>query len=100
MKNIFLIVLMAALFTVGLTSMVNVEPYPFCQEDCEFLVDDLGLFPTKGACMSACHTCTEPSNGPTQIAVCLCKTSEAFYGNPNFGEKNFGQCVKAVKEGL
>lgn len=98
MKKYLLSVVMAALFVIGLTSMVGMtsaqEPYPNCQEDCEFLVG-IGIFSTQGACMSTCHACTPPGGGATD-AVCFCKFLEADGTLERVGI-NFGQCVKIVK---
>lgn len=96
MKKFVLSAFMGALLLVGLTSMINTsqEPYPYCQEDCEFLVG-IGLFSSHGACMSACHTCTNSGKGANS-AVCLCKIVDAEVGLENLGV-NFGQCVNIVK---
>ncbi len=100
MKKFILTAAMGALFFVGLTSMISLnsaqEPYPGCQDDCAFLVG-IGLFPSQGACMSACHTCTNPGQGANR-AVCLCKLIDAEEGLENLG-LNFGQCVNLVKGG-
>ncbi len=97
MKRNLLLLAMSVLFAIGLTSMVQVEPYPFCQEDCAFLVEE-GIFPTQGACMSACHSCTSEADfNAATFAVCFCKTAGPFEGDPLLGQKNFGKCVNLVK---
>lgn len=98
MKKFLLIAAMGALFFIGLTAMTNsnAEPYPYCQEDCEFLVG-VGLFATHGACMSACHTCTNPGQGANS-AVCYCKLLKAG-GVLDDAGVNFGQCVNIIKGG-
>lgn len=96
MRKILLTSLMGALLFVGLATLVAkaADPYPDCQSDCAFLVS-IGFFKTKGACMSACHACTQPGGGATP-AVCLCKLIDAQEGLETYG-LNFGQCVKIVK---
>ena len=98
MKKFVLTAVMAVLFFVGLSSMITMnsaqDPYPGCQEDCEFLVG-IGLFSSHGACMSACHTCTNPGKGANR-AVCFCKLIDAEFGLENYG-LNFGQCVNIIK---
>ena len=96
MKKFLLTAAMGALFFIGLTSMVNMnsQPYPYCQEDCAYYVG-MGLFPTQGACMSACHTCTNNGQGANRV-VCFCKIIDAEIGLGNLGV-NFGQCVTIVK---
>ena len=66
MKKVFLSAFMGVLLAIGLTSMVSVnsEPYPFCQEDCTFLISIGFFFNSQGACLSACHTCTSISQSP------------------------------------
>ena len=95
MKKVFLSAFMGVLLAIGLTSMVSVnpEPYPFCQEDCAFLIS-IGFFNSQGACLSACHACTNGNPSPAVVANCECRLSAAQGG---FDEKNFGQCLQAVK---
>lgn len=98
MKKFLLTAAMGVLFFIGLSSMASsaADPYPNCQEDCAFLVE-FGVFPSHGACMSACHTCTEPG-GETTYAVCLCKFVRDVYGGFEAnGFKNMGECVTTVK---
>ena len=97
MKSKILVAAMTVLFFIGLTSMINMssEPYPYCKEDCDFLVG-AGLFQSNGACISACHVCTNHGKGATS-AVCICKIIDAETGLNNLG-LNFGQCVNILKE--
>jgi NO-binding membrane sensor protein with MHYT domain len=98
MKKIFITAIMSCLLFIGLSSMVNMTPpaenYD-CQSDCEFLVGS-GVFSTHGVCMSACRTCTGPSNSPTTFAVCVCKIAKDHGDLEELG-LNFGQCVNYVK---
>lgn len=100
MKKFLLTAAMGVMFFIGLTSMATMnsaDPYPDCQEDCAFLVG-IGAYPTHGACMSACHTCTSPANNVTpNYAVCICKIIQAEFGLQNAGFKNFGECVTTLK---
>ncbi len=96
MKKLMMTAVMGVLFLVGLTSMISTPPPPpfDCNSACTELVG-AGLFPTAGACQSACRTCTNPSNG--NYAVCICKNVGAFEDDPLLGEKNMGQCLQLVK---
>jgi hypothetical protein len=95
MKKFILTAAMGVLLFVGLTSMASAPPPPYdCASDCAFLTS-IGLFPTNGACMSACRTCTNNGQGANR-AVCECKLIDALYGLENLGV-NFGQCVNIVK---
>ena len=96
MKKFLLTAAMGVLFFVGLTSMVSMSAKQTqdCQGSCDYLVG-AGLFPSHGACISACHTCTEPGN-ETSYAVCLCKIFDAQGQLKDMGW-NFGQCVTIVK---
>ena len=95
MKKLFLSAFMGVLLAIGLTSMVSVnpEPYPFCQEDCAFLIG-IGFFNSQGACLSACHACTSVSQSPAVVANCECRLSKAA---GELDAKDFGKCVQAVK---
>ncbi|WP_345270849.1 hypothetical protein [Nibrella viscosa] len=102
MKKLLMPAVMGVLFLVGLTSMISTPPPPpyDCESDCSVFVG-WGLFPTEGACMSACRTCTNPASNNDKsatYAVCMCKIAGPFYNIENGGQKNFGQCVEMIKK--
>lgn len=97
MKKFILTAAMGALFFVGLTSMVSSQADAKannCQESCAYMIG-AGLFSSQGACMSACNTCSQPSNMASYPA-CLCKILEEQGQLEPLGW-NFGQCVTVVK---
>ena len=67
------VVAMAVLFFVGLTSMTQkaTPNYP-CKEVCAYFVS-IGLFSGQGACMSACNVCTNKGQGDVLTELCMRK---------------------------
>tara|TARA_R110000737_G_scaffold224336_2_gene239316 strand:+ start:755 stop:1123 length:369 start_codon:yes stop_codon:yes gene_type:complete len=115
MKKLFLSGLMAAFLVVGLTSMMAPTPPEnaiYCQSDCAVFVAE-GIFPTQGACLSACNTCLTPqggsfegpgtASGNIQVnhVVCECKILQNdIPGNPTWaqlGINNMGQCIALLR---
>ena len=105
MKKVILSSLMAMFMFVGLTSMMSADPSESnqsqCQLDCANLTSPNSgiVFMTQGQCMSACQSCTNPSNSNGNFAVCQCNLLDALYGLESF-DVNFGQCVKIIKAEL
>lgn len=99
MKKRLFLLSAAALFFVGLSSMVMMDPpdnAQECKEICAELIAD-GIFSGQGACQSACNTCLNPSESDANSAVCICHQIRDIVGLEEFGFKNFGECVKAFK---
>ena len=115
MKKVLLSGLMAMFLIIGLTSMTSTtQPNNaiHCQTDCAAFVSQ-GIFPTQGACMSACNTCLTPqggsyegpgtAEGSIQVnhVICECKIlSNNITGNPTWaqlGIKNMGECIALVR---
>jgi len=80
-------------FTVTVASQAAPPVNSTCHAQCDDL-GDLGL--THGECVSFCTSCT--NNGNTG-ANCLCNQLD-FFGliGPDGIFKNFGQCIKAVRQ--
>lgn len=99
MKKSILMFFMGALFFVGLTSMVEMEPplnSEICDEVCEFWVG-VGVSQTWGSCMAWCNTCANKSqNVKIDAAHCFCKDLKD-QGILKAAGVSFGECLQTFK---
>lgn len=98
MRKYLLTAITGTLFIIGLTSMATLAPLENknCNTFCDGLIE-LGIFESKGACMSVCNTCNNPGQGNGHFAVCVCNLMDDLNGGLEaFGFNNMGECVTTI----